>query len=42
MQSLCLDLFPFELRVSVVEVEDDGTLVQLPDEELRAFGDRCF
>lgn len=32
VQCLCLDLLALQLRVRVVEVEDDSTLVQLLDE----------
>lgn len=34
VKSLSLDPLPLQVRTSVVEVEDDGALLQLSDEEL--------
>lgn len=41
-QSLCFHLFACELSIGVIKIEQDCTLVQLPDEELRALLRRRF
>lgn len=42
MKSLRFDLLAFEFRVSVIEVEKDGALMQFLDEELGTFARRRF
>ena len=42
VQGLRLDLLAFEFGVGIVEVEDNGALVQFLDEQLGPFADRSF